>query len=200
MSLETNYRMGEAQGAVLSDSDLQTALQTDWLEVSPLGEGAIQPASIDLRLGTHFRILRGDYDPDFAIDARPGMRAELEWQSVRRDGAGSSFTLSPGEFVLAETVEHVRIPVDLVGRLDGKSSLGRIGLIVHATAGFFDPGFEGVPTLEMVNVNRLPIRVYPGQYICQLSMMLMTSRVRRPYGHVDRDSRYQHQGGVTAAR
>ncbi len=139
---------------VLSDHSIQEALDSGRLVVDPMGENAIQPASLDIRLDAHFRVFRNHRQA--YIDIREEMEELTEPQSIEPD---EPFVLHPGEFVLGSTVERVELAYDLVARVEGKSSLGRLGLLVHATAGFVDPGWKGNLTLELSNVSTLPIRL-----------------------------------------
>ena len=180
---------------VLSDRALREAIASGRLEINPLDETAIQPSSIDLRLGSVFRVFVNQtethIDPKLS---QPDLTEEVEV------AAGSSFVLHPGEFVLAGTVETIQMPDDLVGRIEGKSSLGRLGLMVHSTAGYVDPGFRGSLTLELSNHANLPILLWPGMRVSQLSVMQLTSPAERPYGSPGLDSKYQDQRGSTPSR
>ena len=180
---------------VLSDHSIREALDTGRLVVEPLGENAIQPASLDIRLDAHFRVFRNHRQA--YIDIREPMEDLTEAHSIAPD---EPFVLHPGEFVLGSTVERVELADDLVARVEGKSSLGRLGLLVHATAGFVDPGWKGHLTLELSNVATLPIRLYFGMKIGQLSFQNLTTKADRPYGHPDLQSRYQGQTLPTASR
>lgn len=166
---------------ILSDFDIQYELFTGHLVIDPIDdlEKQLQPASVDLRLGHHFR--GGD-----ALD-EPG-----NWPN--------GYVLKPGEFVLGHTVETVRLPNNLAGRVEGRSSWGRRGIMVHLTAGFIDPGFHGQITLEILNVSKLPVFLPYGERICQLSLYRMTSSSARPYGHPSRGGSYNGQTGATPAR
>lgn len=183
---------------ILSDTTIKERIDLGDLVVDILQPGAIQPASIDLRLGTE--LLRYEYlgvPPDFEVNQesiKAGFMVPMEFDPIH----GVSF--SPGLFLLGSTLEWIKIPVDLVGRIEGKSSLGRLGLMVHSTAGFVDPGFEGQLTLELYNVSPYPIRLLPGMKIAQLSLMQTTTPVDRPYGSPELGSRYQRQAGPTASR
>ena len=180
---------------LLSDRDIRSELESGRLVCAPLAESAIQPASIDVRLGNQFRVFinhRHAY-----IDVREPQADLTELEVIQSD---EPFVLHPSEFVLASTVELVKIPNYLVARVEGKSSLGRLGLLVHATAGFVDPGFEGRLTLELSNVSSLPIRLYANMKIGQLSFQNLTSPAEHPYGHAALGSRYQGQDLPTASR
>ncbi len=180
---------------VLSDRSIAEALATGRLSIDPIGEDAVQPASLDIRLDRHFRVFRNHRDA--YIDVRESAEDLTEGLSVEDD---EPFVLHPGEFVLGSTVERVRLANDLVARVEGKSSLGRLGLLVHATAGYVDPGWDGQLTLELSNVATLPIRLYYGMKIGQLSFQDLTTAAERPYGHPDLHSRYQGQTLPTASR
>ena len=180
---------------LLSDRDIRSELESGRLVCAPLAESAIQPASIDVRLCNQFRVFinhRHAY-----IDVREPQADLTELEVIQSD---EPFVLHPSEFVLASTVELVKIPNYLVARVEGKSSLGRLGLLVHATAGFVDPGFEGRLTLELSNVSSLPIRLYANMKIGQLSFQNLTSPAEHPYGHPALGSRYQGQDLPTASR
>lgn len=180
---------------VLSDRSITEALASGRLFVDPIGEDAVQPASLDIRLDRYFRVFRNHRDA--FIDIRESAENLTEPLEIADD---EPFVLHPGEFVLGSTVEHVRLANDLVARVEGKSSLGRLGLLVHATAGFVDPGWDGNLTLELSNVATLPIRLYYDMKIGQLSFQNLTTEADRPYGHPDLKSRYQGQTLPTASR
>lgn len=183
---------------ILSDRDIRARLASGDLEIGPLADSAlqIQPASVDLRLGSEFII----YKPGqiACLDPRDPdtLTAATETVTVGPDGA---FILHPGEFALGSTVERVRIPSDLVARVDGRSSVGRLAIVVHATAGFIDPGFAGQVTLELSNLGRLPVRLYPGMRIAQISLHPLSSAAERPYGP-ERGSHYHGQMGPVPSR
>ena len=180
---------------ILSDRDLKIELESGRVVVDPLGSNAIQPSSIDLRIGRHFRIFANTRYP--YIDVRKPMHDLTELVEVTGE---EPFILHPGEFVLGTTLERVAIPDDLVGRLEGKSSLGRLGLLIHSTAGFVDAGFSGNLTLELSNVANLPITLYPGMKIGQISLFRMTSPAEKPYGSDRLGSKYLDQVGPTPSR
>ena len=180
---------------VLSDHSIREAIASGRLVIEPLGENAIQPASVDIRLDAHFRVFRNHRQA--YIDIREQMEELTEPESISGD---EPFVLHPGEFVLGSTLERLELADDLVARIEGKSSLGRLGLVVHATAGFVDPGWRGHLTLELSNVATLPIRLYCGMKIGQLSFQNLTTKADRPYGHPDLKSRYQGQTLPTASR
>jgi dCTP deaminase len=180
---------------ILSDRELKAALQSGRLVVDPLGEKAVQPSSIDLRIGRHFRVFANTRYP--YIDVKKPMEDLTELVEVVGDEA---FILHPGEFVLGTTLERVEIPNDLVGRLEGKSSLGRLGLLIHSTAGFVDAGFRGNLTLELSNVANLPITLYTAMKIGQISLFQMSSPAETPYGSGGLASKYLDQVGPTPSR
>jgi dCTP deaminase len=155
----------------------------------------VQPASVDLKLGASFRVFHNHLTPAIDLAEPPAHLTELI-----QVPEGESFVIHPGEFVLGRTLESVRMPDDVVARIEGKSSLGRLGLIVHATAGFVDPGFEGTLTLEITNLTRVPIILWPGKPIAQLSFMALDRPAERPYGHPELGSHYHGQVDATASR
>lgn len=180
---------------ILSDRSIREALASGRITVEPIGEDAVQPASIDIRLDREFRVFRQHRRA--YIDVRESMEELTELETVEDDQA---FVLHPGEFVLGSTLERVRLGDDIVARVEGKSSLGRLGLLVHATAGYVDPGWDGHLTMELSNVSNLPIRLYHAMKIGQLSFAELTTRAERPYGSPGLGSRYQGQAGPTASR
>lgn len=181
---------------ILSDAMLLAAIERGELRFDPPvdPEQQVQPASIDLRLGSAFRVF--NYGHHALIDPREGVDLAAITELVELEGR--PFILHPGAFVLGTTLEYVAIPTTLVGRLEGRSSIGRLGVIVHATAGFVDPGFEGTITLEISNAGKIPVALHPGMRICQLTL-LETGPVLRPYG-VARGSKYQGQRDPTPSR
>jgi dCTP deaminase len=180
---------------ILSDRSLREAIAAGRLVVEPLDDGAIQPSSIDVRLDNRFRVFYTARHP--YIDVKQPMEDLTELVEVKPDDA---FILHPGEFVLGSTLEEVGIPDDLAARLEGKSSLGRLGLLTHSTAGFLDPGFRGHVTLELSNVANLPITLYPGMRIGQIAVFQLTTPAERPYGSGGVNSKYQGQRGPTPSR
>ncbi len=181
--------------SVLSDGTIIEFVQQGRIKVDPWNPEMVQPASIDLRLGDSFRVFNNHRLT--AIDLREPPANLTEEVVVP---SGEAFVIHPGEFCLGRTLEWVGIPDDVVARIEGKSSLGRLGLIVHATAGFCDPGFEGTLTLELNNLTRVPIRLYPNLPIAQLSFMTLDRAARRPYGSPGLGSHYQGQRSATESR
>jgi dCTP deaminase len=180
---------------ILSDRSIREALAAGRVIIDPLQEGNIQPSSVDVTLDRYFRLfMNHSYR---VIDVKEGQEDLTELVEVREDDV---FILHPGEFVLGATAEQIGLPDDLVGRLEGKSSLARLGLLIHSTAGFLDPGFRGHVTLEFSNVANLPITLYPGMKIGQVSFERMTTPADRPYGSAGMGSKYQGQRGPTPSR
>ncbi len=180
---------------VLSDGTIREEIAAGRLVIDPFEDRYIQPASVDLRLGREFRVFRNYRLP--YIDVKKEMPELTEVESIDDN---VPFILHPGEFVLAVTLERVEIPADLVGRLDGKSSLGRLGLIVHSTAGFVDPGFKGRLTLELTNVANLPVTLYYAMPVSQISFSRLTAAAEKPYGAGATGSKYQGQTGPEPSR
>ena len=180
---------------ILSDRSIHEALEKGRIVIEPLLAGGIQPSSVDLRVDRFFRVFRNDTTP--YIDPKQAQEDLTELVEVADDGA---FILHPGEFVLGSTLERVKLPNDVVARREGKSSLGRLGLLIHSTAGFVDAGWDGHLTLELSNVANLPIAIYPGMRIGQISVLQMTSEAETPYGSESTGSKYQGQRGPTASR
>ena len=180
---------------VLSDRTIRREIAEGRIAVKPIDPEDIQPASIDLHLGGGFLVFSNTLMP--YIDVRAPLDELMAAVDVADD---QPFMLHPGEFALGSTREHIELPDDLVARLEGKSSLGRIGLLIHSTAGFVDPGWKGRLTLELSNVARLPIALYPGMKIGQISFLRLTEPAERLYGAPELGSRYQGQSGPTASR
>jgi dCTP deaminase len=181
--------------SAISDGTLRRLVDEGRLVVDPWDPEMIQPASIDLRLGDSFRVFSNHRIT--AIDLRevpPNLTEEVTISD------GDPFVIHPGEFCLGRTLERVELPDDLVARVEGKSSLGRLGLIVHATAGFVDPGWSGTLTLELNNLTRVPIKLYAGLPIAQLSVMALDRAAERPYGSEGLGSHYQGQVAATESR
>ena len=181
--------------SVLSDGTIRRLIADGHVRVEPFDDTMVQPASIDLRLGSSFRVFHNHRIG--AIDLADPPKNLTEHVEI---DDGESFVIHPGEFVLGRTQEHVELPDDVVARIEGKSSLGRLGLIVHATAGFVDPGFKGTLTLEITNLTRVPIILWPGKPIAQLSFMALDQPAERPYGHPDLGSHYHGQVEATESR
>jgi dCTP deaminase len=184
---------------MLSDSAITASIAAGNLTIAPWDDELLQPASVDLRLGRGFRFFRyaaGAYiDPSVKQDLTELFTAEPDDPAEPED---CHFLLRPGEFALAHTYESVKFGAQLAGRVEGKSSLGRLGLICHSTAGFIDPGFNGQITLELANMNRLPILLWPGMRIAQLCVFHVTGQVDKVYGAAG--SKYNHQVGPTPSR
>ena len=180
---------------ILSDRSLREELAANRIVIEPLDERCIQPSSIDVKVSNLFRVFRNHTAG--IIDVKEDMEDLTELVSIVPDGV---FMLHPGEFVLGSTLERIAVPNDLVARIEGKSSLGRLGLLIHSTAGFIDAGFDGHITLELANVASLPITIYPGMKIGQVSFMRMTTPAENPYGSGARGSKYQGQRGPTPSR
>jgi dCTP deaminase len=180
--------------SVLSDRDIAASLGAGRIRVDPYDPADLQPSSIDLHLDRSFRVFRNNRYP--FIDVRSPQPDLTELLNVADEEA---FVLHPGEFVLGQTIEWVELPDDLVARLEGKSSLGRLGLLIHSTAGYVDPGWKGKLTLELSNVAKLPIALYFGMKIGQISFFEMSSPVDRPYGSAGLGSKYQGQSEPTAS-
>jgi len=180
--------------SVLSDRDIRSAIESGEVRIDPYDPRDLQPSSVDLHLDRSFRVFRNNR---YAfIDVRTPQPDLTELLRVDDD---EPFILHPGEFVLGQTVEWVELPIDLVARLEGKSSLGRLGLLIHSTAGYVDPGWRGNLTLELSNVANLPIALYYGMRIGQISFFKMSSPVDRPYGSAELGSKYQGQSEPTAS-
>ncbi|HEX7804874.1 MAG TPA: dCTP deaminase [Cellulomonas sp.] len=180
---------------LLSDRDIRTELDSERVRLDPYDPAMIQPSSIDVRLDRYFRLFDNHKYPviDPAID-QPDLTHLVDVAN------GDPFVLHPGEFVLGSTYEAVTLPDDIAARLEGKSSLGRLGLMTHSTAGFIDPGFSGHVTLELSNVATLPILLWPGMKIGQMCFFRLSSAAEFPYGSDRYGSRYQGQRGPTASR
>ena len=187
--------MSERIASVLSDGTILRLVQDGRIRIDPWDPELVQPASVDLRLGDSFRVFH-NYRAS-VIDLRRPPENLTEEVVVARE---ESFVIHPGEFCLGRTLEWVELPDDIVARIEGKSSLGRLGLIVHATAGFCDPGWHGTLTLELNNLTRVPIKLYPGGLIAQLSFMTLDRAAERPYGSPELGSHYQGQRAATASR
>ena len=193
--------MGDLSGpytsarVVLSDRTIREEIERGRIVVDPFDPELVQPSSVDVRVDRSFRVFHNARYP--YIDVRQPMDDLTEKVEVNGD---DPFILHPGEFVLGQTLERVTLPDDLVARLEGKSSLGRLGLLIHSTAGFVDCGFSGNLTLELSNVANLPITIYYGMPIGQISFMRMDGPVERPYGSRETGSKYQGQAEPTPSR
>ena len=180
---------------LLSDRDIRAEIASGRLGIEPFDDALVQPSSVDVRLDNLFRVFNNTRYTH--ID--PAQQQD-ELTSLVQAAEGEPFVLHPGEFVLGSTLESCSLPGDLAGRLEGKSSLGRLGLLTHSTAGFIDPGFSGHVTLELSNVATLPITLWPGMKIGQLCFFRLSSPSEHPYGSAQYGSRYQGQRGPTASR
>jgi dCTP deaminase len=180
---------------LLSDRDIRAEIDSGRVKLDPYDRDMIQPSSVDVRLDRYFRVFENHKYPhiDPAVE-QPDLTRLVEPE------ADDPFILHPGEFALASTYEVICLPEDIAGRLEGKSSLGRLGLLTHSTAGFIDPGFNGHVTLELSNVATLPIKLWPGMKIGQLCMFRLSSPAEFPYGSAQYGSRYQGQRGPTPSR
>ena len=180
---------------VLSDRTIREEIESGRIVIDPFEASNVQPSSIDVRVDRQFRVFHNARYP--YIDVRQPMDDLTELVEISDE---EPFILHPGEFVLGQTLERVTLPDDLVARLEGKSSLGRLGLLIHSTAGFVDSGFSGNLTLELSNVANLPITIYHGMPIGQISFMRMDGPVERPYGSGEAGSKYQGQAEPTPSR
>jgi len=180
---------------VLSDRTIARLLDEGRILIDPYDESLLQPSSVDVRVDRFFRVFHNARYP--FIDVREPQEDLTELVEIDDE---RPFILHPGEFVLGSTLERVALADDLVARLEGKSSLGRLGLLVHATAGFIDPGFDGHLTLELSNVATLPIAIYPTMKVGQISFLRMTTPAEHPYGSTSTGSKYQGQRGPTPSR
>jgi len=180
---------------LLSDRDIKEQISAKRVAIEPFDPAMVQPSSVDVRLDRFFRVFENhkysEIDPSVE---QPELTRELEV------AADEHFILHPGEFVLASTYEVITLPDDIAGRLEGKSSLGRLGLLTHSTAGFIDPGFSGHITLELSNVANLPVKLFPGMKIGQLCLIKLSSPAEHPYGSAVYGSRYQGQRGPTPSK
>ena len=180
---------------VLSDRTIRRLIDEGRIRIEPYEQSLLQPSSIDVRVDRYFRVFHNARYP--YIDVKEPQDDLTELVEVEGD---SPFILHPGEYVLASTLERIRLPDDLVARLEGKSSLGRLGLLIHSTAGFIDPGWDGHVTLELSNVANLPITIYYGMTIGQLSFVQLSEPAETPYGSGELGSKYQGQKGPTPSR
>lgn len=180
---------------ILSDATLTELIENGQLGIEPFDPDAVQPASIDVRLGQQFSVMHSSRLTH--IDPARTSEAVMESTTIEN---GDAFVIHPGEFALGHTAERITLPDDLVGIVNGKSSLGRLGLQVHATAGFVDPGFSGTIVLEFSNVANVPILLRPGMKVAQLVFQKLDRSAARPYGHPELRSKYQHQSGAVASK
>ncbi len=180
---------------ILSDVDIRKQLASGRVVIDPFDDAAVQPSSVDLRVDRWFRVFANSRYP--YIDVKQPMEDLTELVEAADD---QPLILHPGEFILGSTLERVSLPDDIVARVEGKSSLGRLGLLIHSTAGFVDAGWDGHLTLELSNVANLPITIYPSMKIGQLCLFQMTSPAERPYGSENMASKYQGQKGPTPSR
>ncbi|MFE6744616.1 dCTP deaminase [Kitasatospora purpeofusca] len=180
---------------LLSDKDIRAEIDKGRVVIDPFEPAMVQPSSIDVRLDRFFRVFENHRYPHIdPSEEQPDLTRLVEPEG------DDAFILHPGEFVLASTFEVITLPDDVASRLEGKSSLGRLGLLTHSTAGFIDPGFSGHVTLELSNVATLPIKLYPGMKIGQLCLFRLSSPSEHPYGSERYGSRYQGQRGPTPSR
>src|SRR3712207_3115605 len=189
-------RASDNRGVVLADRTIRRLISSGRIEVDPFDEALVQPSSVDVRVDRFFRVFHNARYPYIDVKEPQDELTEL----VELDDDGRPFILHPGEFVLGSTLERITLPDDLVARLEGKSSLGRLGLLIHSTAGFIDPGWDGHVTLELSNVANLPITIYHGMKIGQLSFVQLTEPAEAPYGSDVLGSKYQGQQGPTPSR
>ena len=180
---------------ILSDTTIREQIAAGRIGIEPFDDACVQPSSVDLHVDNAFRVFHNARHP--FIDVRKQMDDLTELVEVEGD---RPFILHPGEFVLGSTSERVSIPDDMVARLEGKSSLGRLGLLIHSTAGYVDPGWDGYLTLELSNVANLPITIYAGMKIGQISFFQLTTPAAKPYGSAEAGSKYQGQRGPTASK
>ena len=188
-------RLDSASTVVLSDRTIKAEIKAARIVIDPYDEALVQPSSVDVRIDRKFRVFHNHRRP--YIDVREPMDDLTE---LVEGGDEDPFVLHPGEFVLGQTLERIRLPNDTVARLEGKSSLGRLGLLIHSTAGFVDPCWDGNLTLELSNVANLPITIYYGMPIGQISFMRMDQPVENPYGSGSMGSKYQGQSEPTPSR
>lgn len=177
--------------AILSDKTIKEYLEEGKIVIDSLkDEQQIQPSSVDMRLGDEFKVFKVIRKPYIDPKDEDDIAEYMESSTVPE---GESFIIHPNEFALATTQEYVKVPDDLVARVEGRSSMGRLGVTMHVTAGYVDPGFEGRITLEISNIGAMPVALYPGQRVCQLVFETMTTPAELPYGHPKRNSKYMKQ-------
>mgnify|MGYP003184095389 FL=1 len=175
----------------LSDKTIKEYLEEGKIVIDPLkDEQQIQPSSVDMRLGDEFKVFKVIRKPYIDPKDEEDIAEYMESSTVPE---GEAFIIHPNEFALATTQEYVKVPDDLVARVEGRSSMGRLGVTMHVTAGYVDPGFEGRITLEISNIGAMPVALYPGQRVCQLVFETMTTPAELPYGHPKRNSKYMKQ-------
>jgi len=179
---------------VLSDRTIRRLIAEGRIGIEPFDPSLMQPSSLDVRVDRYFRVFRNSRYPYIDV------KAEQEELTELVEAGDEAFILHPGEFVLGSTLERVTLPDDRVARLEGKSALGRLGLLIHSTAGFIDPGWDGHVTLELSNVANLPITIYPEMKIGQISFVQLSEAAERPYGSEGIGSKYQGQRGPTPSR
>ena len=183
---------------ILSDKELRKYLNEGKIVIDPLiDEKQIQPSSIDMRIGDEFKVFKVIRKPYIDPKDQDDIASYMESMIIEE---GEAFIIHPNEFALATTYEYVKVPDDLVARVEGRSSMGRLGVTMHVTAGFIDPGFEGKITLEISNIGAMPVALYPGQRVCQIVFETMTSPAEKPYGHPDRNSKYMGQKRPESSR
>lgn len=177
--------------AILSDKTIKEYLEEGKIVIDPLkDEQQIQPSSVDMRLGDEFKVFKVIRKPYIDPKDEEDIAEYMESSTVPE---GEAFIIHPNEFALATTQEYYKVPDDLVARVEGRSSMGRLGVTMHVTAGYVDPGFEGRITLEISNIGAMPVALYPGQRVCQLVFETMTTPAELPYGHPKRNSKYMKQ-------
>ncbi len=177
--------------AILSDKSIKEYLKEGKIVIDPIkDEQQIQPSSVDMRLGDEFKVFKVIRKPYIDPKDEEDIAEYMESSTVPE---GEAFIIHPNEFALATTQEYVKVPDDLVARVEGRSSMGRLGVTMHVTAGYVDPGFEGRITLEISNIGAMPVALYPGQRVCQLVFETMTTPAELPYGHPKRNSKYMNQ-------
>ena len=177
--------------AILSDKTIKEYLEEGKIVIDPLkDEQQIKPSSVDMRLGDEFKVFKVIRKPYIDPKDEEDIAEYMESSTVPE---GEAFIIHPNEFALATTQEYVKVPDDLVARVEGRSSMGRLGVTMHVTAGYVDPGFEGRITLEISNIGAMPVALYPGQRVCQLVFETMTTPAELPYGHPKRNSKYMNQ-------
>ncbi|MCD7781271.1 MAG: dCTP deaminase [Methanosphaera sp.] len=184
--------------AILSDIDIKKCLEKKHIIIDPiLSDKQIQPSSVDLRIGNEFKGFKITSRPYIDPFDKTSLESYMDSVNISDD---EPFIIHPGEFTLATTYETVKLPSDIVARVEGRSSIGRLGITMHVTAGYIDPGFEGKITLEISNIGKMPVALYPQQRVCQIVFETMTSPSAKPYGHIDRDSKYMKQTGPQVSK